>query len=378
MVTAEIRPLLGGARHLLVSPDGALNLLPFDLLVDEEGRYLVERYQITYLTSGRDLLRLGEPFGSQSGPVIIADPDYDEGGAPATSEGGTRSASLGETTWRRLPGTAEEAAAITRLLGDVTTLVGADATEEALKALHGPRILHLATHGFFLADQIAPHGERGVVRVDRDAPESGLTKLEDPLLRSGLVLSGANLRKSQSEDGIVTASEVSGLDLWGTKLVVLSACESGVGEVKNGRGVYGLRRTLVLAGAESLVMSLWQVADQATRDLMVRYYTYLRDGHGRTDALRRARLDLLAGKRWRHPYYWAAFVPSGDWRTLEGAEPRIPELGRGKRGCGCRTGDDSTAATLALAVVACCLASRRRRWRADSSPKRRPWSTPDL
>ena len=146
----------------------------------------------------------------------------------------------------------------------------------------------------------------------------------------------------------MTAQEVAGLDLWGTKLVVLSACDTGVGEVKNGDGVYGLRRALVLAGAESQVMSLWPVSDQGTRDLMIQYYEALQRGEGRSAGLRGVQLRMLsshqlkptgpnrillhekepsdpaANQRLRrdysHPYYWASFIQSGAWTNLEGKE----------------------------------------------------------
>lgn len=169
------------------------------------------------------------------------------------------------------------------------------------------------------------------------APET--TRIENPLLRSGLVLAGANQREGgEGEDGILTALEASGLDLWGTKLVVLSACETGVGEVKNGEGVYGLRRALVLAGSESQVMSLWQVSDEATRDLMVEFYQRLHKGEGRTEALRQVQMEMLKGAQQSrerqsrglalsdkdtnkpldrsHPFFWASFIQSGDWRPL--------------------------------------------------------------
>jgi CHAT domain-containing protein len=117
---------------------------------------------------------------------------------------------------------------------------------------------------------------------------------------------------------VLTALEMTGLDLRGTKLVALSACETGLGEVKNGDGVYGLRRALVLAGAESQVMSLWQVSDTATRDLMVAYYKRLQAGEGRTAALRQVQLEMLRNNARSHPYYWASFIQSGAWTNLEG------------------------------------------------------------
>jgi len=119
--------------------------------------------------------------------------------------------------------------------------------------------------------------------------------------------------------------------LWGTKLVVLSACETGLGDVRNGEGVYGLRRALVLAGSQTQVMSLWKVSDSGTRDLMTSYYTRLQSGAGRTEALRQVQLAMLRGELkpaqdatdYRHPYYWAAFIASGDWRNMDGKEDGV-------------------------------------------------------
>ncbi|MBA3242699.1 MAG: CHAT domain-containing protein, partial [Acidobacteria bacterium] len=146
----------------------------------------------------------------------------------------------------------------------------------------------------------------------------------------------------EGEDGILTALEAAGLDLWGTRLVVLSACETGLGEVKNGEGVYGLRRALVLAGSETQLMSLWQVSDAGTRDLMTAYYARLENGDGRTEALRQVQLAMLRGEnlsagggqrglamsgatakaKLSHPYFWAAFIPSGAWTNMDGQEAR--------------------------------------------------------
>jgi CHAT domain-containing protein len=130
-------------------------------------------------------------------------------------------------------------------------------------------------------------------------------------MRSGLALAGAN-RQRIGDDGILTALEVAGLDLGGTELAVLSACESGKGEVKNGEGVYGLRRSLVLAGARTLVVSLWKVDDEATKDLMVDFYRRLSSGAGRSDAMRAAQLAMLANPRRADPFYWGAFTVIGD------------------------------------------------------------------
>jgi CHAT domain-containing protein/tetratricopeptide (TPR) repeat protein len=318
LVMEPVRRVLGKTRNLLLSPDGALNLIPFGALVDGQNRYLIETYSFTYLTSGRDLFRLHVQTPSRQGPLVVANPLFDLGQgsvARTTSasqkEEARRSLDFTEERFDPLPSTGIEARALGAVLSDARLLTGADATEAAIKQVRGPRILHIATHGFFLSDQ----------RRDANASLDASTPIvsEDPLLRSGLVLAGANQRRSGAgEDGILTASEVTALDLWGTKLVVLSACDTGLGAVKNGQGIYGLRRAIVLAGAQSLVMSLWEVADRPTRELMVDYYKGLQAGQGRSEALRSVQLKMLRSRDRQHPYYWAAFIESGEWANLEG------------------------------------------------------------
>jgi CHAT domain-containing protein/Tfp pilus assembly protein PilF len=313
-----VRSRLRRTTHLLLSPDGALNLIPFGALVDEHNRYLIESYSFTYLTSGRDLLRLQTRAPSRQGPLLVANPLFDlsqirNDGDPAAQEDEEARRSLDFTRqhFDPLPGTGIEARAVGAVLSGAHVLTGGDATEAAIKQVRGPSILHVATHGFFLQDH-----RRGAGAGLGDSPPAFS---EDPLLRSGLILAGANQRRSGgAEDGILTASEMAALDLWGTKLVVLSACDTGLGEVKNGQGVYGLRRALVLAGAQSHVMSLWEVADRSTRELMVDYYKGLQQNQGRSEALRNVQLQMLRRRDRRHPYYWAAFIESGEWGNLDG------------------------------------------------------------
>jgi CHAT domain-containing protein len=328
LTLAKIAPALGGATRVLVAPDGALNVVPFSALVDDRGEFLIKRYTFTYLTSGRDLLRLGITTRPQGSGAIFADPRFDAAAAApasavAATTRGRRAADLGLQHWKPLPGTAQEADAVEQHMRGMVDYRGERATETALKAVHGPKILHLATHGFFLPDAAPPAGP--------DAPTAGSPAAglggpigapggptlssearENPLLRSGLALAGANQLISGDDDGILTAMEAAGLDLWGTQLVVLSACETGVGKVTNGDGVYGLRRALVIAGAESLVMSLWQVDDAATRDLMAGYYARLAAGKPRSSALRDVQLEIQGKPKYAHPYYWASFLPAGD------------------------------------------------------------------
>jgi CHAT domain-containing protein/Tfp pilus assembly protein PilF len=318
-----LRPLLGDTDQLLISPDGALNLIPFAALRDDAGAYLSTKVEITYLTSGRDLLRVTGAAVAKGKAVVVANPDYGPS-ATMVAQGAAavplaRSLDLDREgmTFAPLPGTAQEAQALSPLLKveKEQLLTQAQATEAKVKQLHGPRILHIATHGFFLNDNELP---TTALRVGDFSPEQPPVPLgENPLLRSGLALAGANTRRSgEHDDGILTAAEVAQMDLRGTQLVVLSACETGVGEVQNGEGVYGLRRALVLAGAETQVASLWKVADEATKDLMVEYYQRLLQGEGRSAALRAAQRTMITSQTRAHPYYWAAFVPIGHWTPL--------------------------------------------------------------
>jgi CHAT domain-containing protein/Tfp pilus assembly protein PilF len=337
-VFQPLRPLIGDMTRLLISPDGSLNLVPFAALADERGRYAVERYSISYLTSGRDLLRLQVARECRGGPLVVAAPDFGRRSQVEASRLGKQEkdaselevkaesapSAIEEFYFPPLPHAEREGEDLRALLPDATLLTKGQATKTALSQMRSPRLLHIATHGFFLEDQnLASAGEPGAETLTDD-PERALQQLErgggrieSPLLRSGLALAGANEHK-EDDNGILTALEVTGLNLWGTKLVTLSACDTGVGEVKNGDGVHGLRRALVLAGAETQVISLWAVSDQATRELMVSYYRMLQQGQGRGEALRRVQLEMLKKVKWRHPYYWASFIQSGAWANLEG------------------------------------------------------------
>ena len=218
-----------------------------------------------------------------------------------------------------LPGVTDEVRALRALLPQASFLTREQATKAALEKLNGPSILHIATHGFFLQDEQQATAEgRGAQAKEGTRLARWVAHAENPLLRSGLALTGANQGGSGNTDGILTALEAAGLDLWGTKLVVLSACDTGVGEVRNGDGVYGLTRAFVLAGAESQIISLWPVSDRSTRDLVVGYYQALLQGEGRGEALRRVQLQMLKDKSRRHPYYWASFIQTGEWANLEG------------------------------------------------------------
>jgi CHAT domain-containing protein len=211
--------------------------------------------------------------------------------------------------------------------------LGAAAVEGRLKDCRSPGILHLATHGFFLADQPRDPNQNlhdpGTLPASADGGAGRLfrARLENPLLRSRLALAGVNtwLRQgsppAEAEDGLLTAEDVTGLDLLDTELVVLSACETGLGEVHVGEGVFGLRRAFVLAGAQTLVMSLWKVPDRQTQELMEQFYQRLLAGQPRAEALRQAQLAVKA--HYPKVLSWGAFICQGDPGPLfPGAQAR--------------------------------------------------------
>ncbi|NEQ39671.1 MAG: tetratricopeptide repeat protein [Okeania sp. SIO3I5] len=330
LVMEPIRQKLGNAKHILLSPDSELNLIPFAALVDENNEYLVENYTITYLTSGRDLIRLDLDFPTKQPPILVAAPKYNEPGKPTSEPLATNntrssnqpSADIENLKFSPLSGAEFEAKAIAEKLPNEILLMGQEATENAIKQVKSPEILHIATHGFFLEDVETPPPSdlnRSSLMLESEFGLQALAfaPVENPLLRSGIALAGANIRQSGTEDGIMTALEIANLNLAGTKLVVLSACETGIGEVNVGEGVYGLRRALVLAGSETQVISLWIVDDSGTKDLMIDYYQrVLNNQEGRSEALRQVQLGMLGDRIYQHPYYWASFLPSGEWEGI--------------------------------------------------------------
>jgi CHAT domain-containing protein len=336
---------LAGAKVVLVSPDGALAGVPFAALPGaREGTYLIEDMAFAVVPVPQllpemlkpkdkkarlkpSLLVVGDVDYDRAGAVVVRDDTIDERGAPP----GLRRA------WARLPGTFAETAAVSKAFnglfkgGTVLDLGKASATKAAVrKGLAGVRYAHLATHGFF-----APEGIKSATaqKPDRFFGPDGVTGWH-PLLLSGLVLAGANREpRPGEEDGILTALEVTEMELPKLELVVLSACETGLGRGTGGEGLLGLQRAFQVAGARSVMASLWQVDDRATQALMAEFYRVAWGTDSvvsRAEALRRAQLHVLKegkrrglakkaeklpkGETRLPPLYWAAFVLSGDWR----------------------------------------------------------------
>ncbi|MCK4606124.1 MAG: CHAT domain-containing protein, partial [candidate division Zixibacteria bacterium] len=329
---------------VFVAPDGGLTLVSFAGLQDEEGKYLVEKYPVHYLASGRDLIRSMDVPPASTGLLAMGDPDYDATAEarlsglretpdvpvlpqntprPDSPQGDLRSGCgrLDEITVKPLPATRYEIEKVVESWRasspePVVVCLGARAGEEALKQkAPGSRAIHLATHGYFL------RGDCGTLFPQSDHTLDYGFVGENPLLMSGLLLAGANLhgRGADSigaEDGILSAEEVTALNLDGTELVVLSACETGLGRVTAGEGVYGLRRAFQLAGARTVVSALWPVSDEATADLMSGLYDRGSESLPQTIRAmqRQAIRELRSAGKLDHPFSWGAFVAIGDWR----------------------------------------------------------------
>jgi CHAT domain-containing protein/Tfp pilus assembly protein PilF len=336
-----IRSSISKSATVLIAPDGGLNLISFAGLMDEDGKYLIEKHPIQYLSAGRDLIRMKGQEKSGSGLLAFGDPDYDAVASErlvnkpiASTTIGTKEQnpyqvrnvrsgcmSLHEVKVTPLPGTRSEVEAIStswhnNFPDELSAIYfGPDASEEHLKKdIPGKRIIHLATHGYYINSECADKKNKN---ASYEIKYSG----ENPLLLSGLLLAGANLQGADAdnvdaEDGILTALEVSTMDLRGTDLVVLSACETGLGEVKQGEGVYGLRRAFQLAGARTVVSSLWQVPDRETTTFMKILYS--QNAKSYPELFQKAAIQRLNELRLRkqstHPYSWAGFIATGDWK----------------------------------------------------------------
>lgn len=293
---ARIEPALTGKKLIYISPDGAYNQLNLNTLKKPDGDYVINRYDLVTLGNSKDLLAIKsrKARAVKKNATLLGFPDYGGGSIAA------------------LPGTKVEIEGISKILKasayQVNVFTQKTATESNVKAIKSPAIVHIATHGYFLAD------------VDDEGSAFGINMENannNPLLRSGLMLAGASSTVSgtrmpnlaSNDNGILTAYEAMNLNLQGTDLVVLSACETGLGDVKAGEGVYGLQRAFQVAGADALIMSLWKVDDAATQMLMTSFFTNWIKLGNKQKAFKQAQLQLMT--KYKEPYYWGAFVMMG-------------------------------------------------------------------
>jgi CHAT domain-containing protein/tetratricopeptide (TPR) repeat protein len=322
-----LRQLLAGAKQWILAPDGELSRIPYAALPapQDPQRRLTDTVALRLVSSGRNLLPLSTAStGVTSRPLVLADPDF--GPAPAR---GFR--------WSRLPATAKEGRSI-------STLVQADLYEQAaatttvLTNAKNPSLVHVASHGYYASASdtpppAAPPPPAGGLR----SAMAGLpASREDAMLNSGIVLAGANrnLRpdlvpaaapssasQGSADDGYLTAKEAAQLQLRGTELVVLSACDTASGEQQSGEGLFGLQRALSVAGARSTLLSLWKVDDDATAYFMERYYSLLKQGKGRMEALLAVQEEFRTKPErnaWEDYRYWAAFQLVGETGPIGG------------------------------------------------------------
>ncbi|HET9485935.1 MAG TPA: CHAT domain-containing tetratricopeptide repeat protein, partial [Chryseosolibacter sp.] len=303
------------------SPDGVYNQININGIENPfSKKYLVDEYDIRFVTNTRELAEARWVGKNKQSSVLIGFPKYNleyaalgqnsdkkatrGGNLSRTWRGGLLRYMRGEEGISILPGTQVEIEKIAKLFGESSSVYTEDqATERAAKSVSNPTFLHIATHGYFLEDA-AP------------GAESNPNYVANPLLNAGLILAGAeNFLKTgeptndAGDDGILTAYEAMNLKLDMTQLVVLSACETGLGDVKNGEGVYGLQRAFKLAGARSIIMSLWNVDDEATQQLMTTFYDEMIRTGDQHQAFRKAQQAVK--DKFDAPFYWAAFIMVG-------------------------------------------------------------------
>ena len=330
LIWAPLEPYLDSVKKLNISTSGELNRLAFNALTDENGDLLCNKYNLVQLTSTREIA-FSRPDKSIESVAVFGGIDYSLDttemlalAQDISTDGLPRGVYRGDSTARGLaltylPGTMEEAKEIEKECNTsgkkVDIFSGKLATEENFRLLEengSPDIIHIATHGFYFPEEkTREHEER--MRFMQTEQENQFIYSPDPLMRSGLALSGANHAWQGEklprgvEDGILTARDVSRLNLMNTELVVLSACQTGLGDVKGSEGVYGLQRAFKMAGVRYLLMSLWKVPDKSTKEFMVTFYKKLLSGESIRESYQTTQ-QVMSNKYPDDPFKWAAFV----------------------------------------------------------------------
>jgi tetratricopeptide (TPR) repeat protein len=310
------RALPSQIKRIIISPDAQLNFVSFATLLDREKQFLAQTYTVQYVTSGRDLIRQVNPSAAKA-VVLFANPDFNLGSTPMLANAGERSADavlirgnerrqIEDWSFGSLDGTQRESDELTKEFADwgwtVTDFTAKKATKEALLKIHSPYILHLATHGFFARED--PNAAQTEPESPLNDGQSVSTSkfFKNPMHRSGLALAGAQTtieawKRDEvppvENDGILTAEEVGALNLQGTWLVTLSACDTGSGEARAGEGVLGLRRGFIQAGAQNLLMTLWPISDEVTVQIMTAFYQAAHNTGKAPEALAEVQRDWL-------------------------------------------------------------------------------------
>ncbi len=299
---------LQGVNSVFLSCDGVFNKVNFNSLFDSRTKhFVIDDYVIRQVSNTRELAEKKiSTSARQTSASVFGFADFNLAKADVTSasakrKGGAYGFEGGEIPI--LPATEKEIDGVEKILKsknwNLNVYKQMNASEENVKSMAAPGVVHFATHGFFLSD------------VDINENENS-ELVTNPLFRSGILLAGAGVERNamqNEEDGVLTAYEAMNLNLDQAELVVLSACETGLGEVRNGEGVYGLQRSFLVAGANTVLMSLWQVDDVATQELMNTFYTFWLSGEGKHTAFRKAQLAMK--EKYNVPYFWGAFVLIG-------------------------------------------------------------------
>ncbi|MGJ8685126.1 MAG: CHAT domain-containing protein [Nonlabens sp.] len=321
MIWQPLEPHLEDVETIYYSPDGLLHKVPLNALPTSQGRFLGEIYNMNRVSNTASV-NLENEFPDLDDVLLIGDItyDYDQVDKTVKNEGAEnsvlkskellgneknkkRNASRG--SWAYLPGTKAEIEFIQDQLPKSKTLQKTDASESSLKELSGdsPSVLHISTHGFFFPD----------IDEDELKEEQTYKLVKDPLLRSGLILANANYawqngsNPYEEEDGILTALEISNLDLRNTSIVILSACDTGLGDIPSSEGVYGLQRAFKMAGVNTIIMTLWEVPDKETAEFMGKFYTKWKTNNDAKEAFKYAQSFMMKKYRYQ-PDKWAAFV----------------------------------------------------------------------
>jgi CHAT domain-containing protein len=320
----------GDREFIYIIPDGTLAELPFEMLFTKDEKMLIESKTIGYLELPHGIIRMADKDTERnSGFIAVGGVDFDnrinedeeksliaskgisgkQMAYAGTDRGAVVTRGKDQNNWVNLRGTVREVSKVIEILKDKsgTRLSGGNATKNAVSALmQGKRYIYLATHGHFDETAILERADNPL----NPTPPVQVTKEHDPMRTSYLVFAGANKEK---ESAYLSAAEIMTLDLRGTELTVLSACQTGSGSKNSGEGVMGLRRAFIGAGSKGLVMSLWKVDDTATADLMTKFMKKRieEDNNQTVNAMREAKLKMLQSVRYNHPYYWAPFVVTG-------------------------------------------------------------------
>ena len=311
-----------GVTRIYFSPDGVYNQINLNTIKTPDGKFLIDVFDIRLITNTREIVDRKVTKSQSQSSVLIGFPKFNFTTGTQADDGNsrsiTRNANLtrglrggllrymrGESGIASLPGTQIEIQKISSIAKDPKIYIEQNASEDVIKTLKNPELLHIATHGYFLEEE-----------ESLNTTGNAVSYFPNPLLKSGLILAGAEsfLKtgvpvNAAGDDGILTAYEAMNLTLDETDLVVLSACETGLGEIKNGEGVYGLQRAFKLAGATNLIMSLWSVDDAATQELMTSFYEERLKTKDTPTAFRIAQQKLK--QKFPHPFYWGAFILVG-------------------------------------------------------------------